>query len=112
DGPGHGPAADRRPASGAEGRHAAHLRGHRARPRRARLHGHGRARRRIAGGSPLAVERVVSTYRVVARSFPILLVLAVTALAAGCASTPRGLVPPGTSEPDKFLFDKGTAALN
>jgi outer membrane protein assembly factor BamD len=29
-----------------------------------------------------------------------------------CASTPRGLVPPGTSEPDKFLFDKGTDALN
>ena len=32
--------------------------------------------------------------------------------AAGCGSNPRGLVPPGTSEPDKFLFDKGTAALN
>jgi outer membrane protein assembly factor BamD len=31
---------------------------------------------------------------------------------AGCASSPRGLVPPGTSEPDKFLFEKGTAALN
>lgn len=29
-----------------------------------------------------------------------------------CASTPRGLVPPGTAEPDKFLFDKGTDALN
>lgn len=32
--------------------------------------------------------------------------------AAACASNPRGLVPPGTSEPDKFLFDKGTEALN
>jgi outer membrane protein assembly factor BamD len=30
----------------------------------------------------------------------------------GCASHPRGLVPAGTSEPDKFLFDKGTDALN
>ena len=42
-------------------------------------------------------------------------VLAAAALAAiigGCASTPRGVVPPGTSEPDKFLFDKGTDALN
>ena len=38
----------------------------------------------------------------------------VAALAAGaaCASTPRGLVPPGTSEPDKFLFDKGTDQLD
>src|SRR5262249_59685114 len=29
-----------------------------------------------------------------------------------CSSNRRGLVPPGTAEPDKFLFDKGTAALN
>jgi outer membrane protein assembly factor BamD len=38
--------------------------------------------------------------------------LLVVTLAAACASTPRGLVPPGTAEPDKFLFDKGTEALN
>ena len=39
---------------------------------------------------------------------------AVLALAAaiGCASTPRGTVPAGTAEPDKFLFDKGTDALD
>lgn len=39
---------------------------------------------------------------------------AVLALAAAsaCASNPRGTVPAGTSEPDKFLFDKGTDALN
>jgi outer membrane protein assembly factor BamD len=37
---------------------------------------------------------------------------AMAMVAAGCASTPRGLVPPGTSEPDKFLFEKGTEALN
>jgi len=55
----------------------------------------------------------VSSYRVIARSFPVLLVLAaVSALAAGCAQATRGVVPPGTSEPDKFLFDKGTEALN
>jgi outer membrane protein assembly factor BamD len=43
-----------------------------------------------------------------------LLYLTAAALAAAvaCASTPRGLVPPGTAEPDKFLFDKGTEALN
>ena len=34
------------------------------------------------------------------------------AVAAGCASSPRTTVPAGTSEPDKFLFDKGTDALN
>jgi len=33
------------------------------------------------------------------------------AAAAACASASRG-VPPGTSLPDKFLFDKGTEALN
>ena len=40
------------------------------------------------------------------------LAAALAALASACASTPRGLVPPGTSEPDKFLFDKGSEALN
>ena len=34
------------------------------------------------------------------------------AAAAACASNPRGTVPAGTVEPDKFLFDKGTEALN
>ena len=37
----------------------------------------------------------------------------VAAGAAGaCATQTRGIVPTGTSEPDKFLFDKGTDALN
>ena len=39
-------------------------------------------------------------------------VAAALAVAAACASSPRGLVPPGTTEPDKFLFDKGTGALS
>lgn len=34
------------------------------------------------------------------------------AAASACASNPRGLVPAGTAEPDKFLFEKGTEALN
>jgi outer membrane protein assembly factor BamD len=34
------------------------------------------------------------------------------ALVAACATHTRGSVPPGTEEPDKFLFDKGTDALN
>lgn len=37
------------------------------------------------------------------------LVIAVT---EGCGSTVRSLVPPGTSRPDQFLFDRGTQALN
>ena len=40
------------------------------------------------------------------------MILVTLIAAAGCGSNPRGMVPPGTSEPDKFLFDKGTAALN
>ena len=31
--------------------------------------------------------------------------------AAGCAAGRRGSVPPGTSQPDKFLFDKGNEAI-
>jgi outer membrane protein assembly factor BamD len=40
--------------------------------------------------------------------------LAVVLLSAAgaCSTRTRGLVPPGTMEPDRFLFDKGTEALN
>jgi outer membrane protein assembly factor BamD len=37
---------------------------------------------------------------------------AALAAAVACSSGARGLVPPGTAEPDKFLFDKGANALN
>jgi outer membrane protein assembly factor BamD len=42
------------------------------------------------------------------------LVLLVVALAgaSGCLTVTKGTVPAGTLEPDKFLFDKGTAALD
>jgi outer membrane protein assembly factor BamD len=40
-----------------------------------------------------------------------LAILLLTA-AAACATHSRGSVPPGTDEPDKFLFDKGSEALN
>jgi outer membrane protein assembly factor BamD len=39
-------------------------------------------------------------------------VLLALAGAAGCSARTRGLVPPGTIEPDRFLFDKGTESLN
>ena len=38
--------------------------------------------------------------------------LMLAALAAGCASSGRSSVPAGTPEPDKYLFERGTAALN
>jgi outer membrane protein assembly factor BamD len=44
------------------------------------------------------------------RSLCVGLMLAATA--AGCATTGRGSVPAGTPEPDKYLFERGTAALN
>src|SRR5438874_2887486 len=31
---------------------------------------------------------------------------------AACAGSTRNAVPTGTTDPDKFLFDKGTTALN
>jgi outer membrane protein assembly factor BamD len=37
--------------------------------------------------------------------------VAALAAAAGCASTGRGPVPPGTAQPDQFLFDKGNESL-
>jgi outer membrane protein assembly factor BamD len=41
-----------------------------------------------------------------------LLVLTLATALSGCASHNSRTIPPGTSEPDKFLFDKGTALLN
>lgn len=38
--------------------------------------------------------------------------LCLAAMLTACASGARNTVPSGTSEPDKFLFDKGTEALN
>src|SRR5437762_5731929 len=40
------------------------------------------------------------------------LVVFVIAVSACSGSHRPGLVPPGTSEVERFLFDKGTAALN
>jgi outer membrane protein assembly factor BamD len=41
-----------------------------------------------------------------------LLALFVFAALSGCASSGGRSVPPGTSQPDKFLFDRGTEELN
>jgi outer membrane protein assembly factor BamD len=39
-------------------------------------------------------------------------IVAALVAAGACGSATRNAVPAGTTEPDKFLFDKGTAALN
>jgi outer membrane protein assembly factor BamD len=41
-----------------------------------------------------------------------LAVLIVTTAAGACATHGRGTIPPGTAQPDQFLFDKGNDALN
>ena len=51
------------------------------------------------------------TYRRVSLLLGFLLATAILG-AGACTGRPRGMVPAGTSEPDKFLFDRGTAALN
>jgi outer membrane protein assembly factor BamD len=40
-----------------------------------------------------------------------MIVLAVALIAAGCASRGRGTVPPGTLQPDRFLFERGNEEL-
>ncbi len=46
------------------------------------------------------------------RLLPVAATLLAAAVAAACATTTKRGAPPGTAEPDKFLFDKGTEALN
>jgi outer membrane protein assembly factor BamD len=46
------------------------------------------------------------------RRFAVLTILALgLSGAAGCATSGRGPVPPGTSQPDQFLFERGNEAL-
>jgi outer membrane protein assembly factor BamD len=65
------------------------------------------ARRRLASGEPPALRASprlrASVVSLCALVFALLSV-------ASCASGPR-TVPPGTAQPDKFLFEQGTAAL-
>lgn len=51
----------------------------------------------------------ISTARFASR---FLVALFIALAAAACTPKTRGLVPPGTTDPDKFLFDRGTEALN
>jgi outer membrane protein assembly factor BamD len=60
----------------------------------------------VAGGST-----VTASISVDFRSVRLALAAAALALCFACAPATRNVVPAGTSEPDKFLFDKGEAAL-
>ena len=51
---------------------------------------------------------MMKTVRPLGPLVPLLLILAVS---GACASSNRRAVPPGTSQPDKFLFDRGMAEL-
>jgi outer membrane protein assembly factor BamD len=46
------------------------------------------------------------------RIIPAAALVIIFGVTAGCGVKTRGAVPPGTSEPDRFLFEKGTDALN
>jgi outer membrane protein assembly factor BamD len=54
----------------------------------------------------------MADWNTVIKGFKLCMVVAALTTAAACATHTRGSVPPGTTEPDKFLFDKGTEALN
>ena len=46
------------------------------------------------------------------KTFPLIAILLLAALAAGCATGGPRKPPPGSLEPDKFLFERGTENLN
>src|SRR5262249_41186309 len=105
DRPRRRPSAARRRRLGAKGRHASHLRGHGARANGSRLRADGHARARARRRVRVAQSNAVIKLR-------ILSIVALTATLAACAARSRNAVPTGTTEPDKFLFDKGTENLN
>ena len=63
----------------------------------------------MAGWNTVIIERPFPRFR---SSVSCGLALALALAVAACGSHRRDSVPVGTSEPDKFLFDKGTDALN
>ncbi len=63
----------------------------------------------MADWNTVIIERPVPRFR---SSLSCFLALALTMGVAACSTHTRGSVPAGTNEPDKFLFDKGTDALN
>jgi len=54
----------------------------------------------------------MADWNTVNKGLSLCIVVVAIATATACSTHTRGSVPAGTSEPDKFLFDKGTEALN
>jgi|SwirhisoilCB1_FD_contig_51_2113585_length_1642_multi_2_in_0_out_0_2 outer membrane protein assembly factor BamD len=70
--------------------------------------GHARTRLTSCVVSGFSTTRALA--KVVSRTFAVAL-LGSALLMNACASSGRGPVPPGTAQPDQFLFDKGNEAL-
>src|SRR5690606_11161461 len=104
-GEGHGAAGVERGPALAEGRHARHLRGHGPRARGPRLRALGHPGRRPSGHVSLdgSDQRMSQVWKLAAI---VLLAVGVTS----CAETTMA-VPPGTVEADRFLFERGQAAV-
>ena len=98
---------------GSKGRHAAYLCRHVPCENRSGVRAAGAARGRPRCRTPLAGQHPVMTLRHTRQ----LIALAVSssrsslAAAVACAARGRGAMPPGTAQPDQFLFDKGNDAL-
>ena len=61
----------------------------------------------VEGHTGLFVSLLVNARRLISLT----VLLAALAALAGCASSGRGQVPPGTPQPDQFLFERGNEAL-
>jgi outer membrane protein assembly factor BamD len=59
----------------------------------------------------MAGRSVVKESMTTGRAFRFGIAVSVLAVSFACATQTRNVVPAGTSEPDKFLFDKGDTAL-
>ena len=56
---------------------------------------------------------VGSTHIVIGRTLKLAgAVVVAAAMGSACAATARNTVPPGTSQPDQYLFERGTESLN
>src|SRR5262249_1823058 len=131
------PPARRQCGHGTKGRYAPYLRRYRARARRPRIRADGRSRGRTRPRIPMVTryrmrdtQRVLpwlgiqakdpnrepnaagSVFRPSVGWLWVVLAAIVVGGASGCATTGRRAAPPGTSQPDRFLFEKGTDALN
>src|SRR5690606_22462726 len=107
------PAAERASRARAERGHARHVRRHHAGEDGPRVRAGGDPCGRSRGRVPLAGGEFGSCMSTRARSRSVALILAslVLSLAAACAGRDND-IPTGIREPDRFLFERGSEALN